>query len=57
MLDKKEDKLVYQKVNVDEKESITVFVTSSASGLIAPTTCVYKYKRFPPDIAEHFPKD
>lgn len=32
-------------------------VTGSASGEVAPTTCVYKDKRIPQDIAENFPKE
>lgn len=57
VLARKGDKTVYQKVNVDEKECVTVLVTGSASGEVAPTTCVYKYKRIPQDIAENFPKE
>ncbi|XP_039295124.1 uncharacterized protein LOC120353868 isoform X1 [Nilaparvata lugens] len=57
VLTRKGDKTVYQKVNADEKECITVLVTGSASGVVAPTTCLFKYKRIPQEIADNYPKE
>lgn len=57
VLAKKGDKTVYQQVNADEKECVTVLVTGSAGGNIAPTTVLFKYKRIPQDIADNFPHE
>ncbi|XP_046395793.1 uncharacterized protein LOC124163054 [Ischnura elegans] len=55
VLAKKGDKTVYQQVNSDEKECLTVLITGSASGAVPPPTVLYKYKRIPQEIAENFP--
>lgn len=36
---------------------MTVLVTGSANGVLAPTTVLYSYKRIPQDIADNFPTD
>lgn len=54
---KKGNKTVYQQVNPDEKECLTVLVTGSAAGAVPPPTVLFKYKRIPGEIAENFPKE
>ena len=55
VLAKKGCKTVYQQVNPDEKECVTVLLTGSASGIVAPTVVLFKYKRIPQEIADNFP--
>lgn len=57
VLAKKGDKTVYQQVNPDEKECLTVLVTGSASGAVPPPTVLFKYKRIPQEIAQNFPPE
>lgn len=57
VLARKGDKTVYQQVNADEKECVTVLMTGSASGIVAPTTILYKYKHVPQEIADNFPRE
>lgn len=48
-------KNVYQKVNADEKECITVLVTGNAAGEMAPPLICWKYERFPHEIVFSMP--
>ncbi|KAJ8940287.1 hypothetical protein NQ314_010757 [Rhamnusium bicolor] len=57
VLAKKGEKNIYQLINSDEKECITVLVTGNAAGLIAPTMVVFRYERIPRDIALSVPSD
>ncbi|CAK9810810.1 MFS-type transporter clz9 [Anthophora plagiata] len=57
VLVKKGAKTVYQQVNADEKECITALLICSASGLVAPTTVLFKYTRTPQEIVRNFPKE
>lgn len=41
----------------DEKENLTVLVTSNAAGVLAPPMVVYPYERLPAVIAHSVPKD
>ncbi|CAF4828048.1 unnamed protein product [Pieris macdunnoughi] len=54
VLAQKGDKTVYQQVNPDEKECLTVLITGSASGAIHPPTILFKYKIIPQEIAQNF---
>lgn len=51
------EKNVYQIVNNDEKECLTVSLIGNASGVVGPTMIVFNYVRIPVDIAESVPKD
>lgn len=53
----KGDKNVYQVVNSDEKECLTVLVTGSAAGQLPPPMIVFKYKRIPDDVGRSVPED
>ncbi|CAH4033334.1 unnamed protein product [Pieris brassicae] len=57
VLAQKGDKTLYQQVNPDEKECLTVLITGSASGTIPPPTILFKYKRIPQEIAQNFPPE
>ncbi|CAG4949152.1 unnamed protein product [Colias eurytheme] len=57
VLARKGEKNVYQQVNADDKECLTVLVTGNASGSLAPTTVLFSYKRIPQEIADNFPSD
>ncbi|KAJ8879233.1 hypothetical protein PR048_019839 [Dryococelus australis] len=52
----KGEKNVYQQVNTDEKECLTVLVTENANGDLAPTLMVFKYERVPHELADSAPK-
>lgn len=55
VLAKKGDKNVYQHVNADDKECLTVLVTGNAASTFASTTIIYPYKRMPAEISDNFP--
>ncbi|KAJ8930403.1 hypothetical protein NQ314_016798 [Rhamnusium bicolor] len=57
VLAKKGEKNIYQLINSDEKECLTVLVTGNAAGLTAPTMVVFCYERIPRDIAHSIPSD
>ncbi|XP_059047564.1 uncharacterized protein LOC131842986 [Achroia grisella] len=57
VLARKGEKNVYQQVNADDKECLTVLVTGNANGSLAPTTILFSYKRIPQEIADNFPSD
>lgn len=57
VLAKKGDKNVYNNINNDEKECLTVLITGSAAGIIAPPLVIFRYKRIPNEIAKSIPKD
>lgn len=48
---------VYNIVNNNEKENLTVLVTGNAAGQLAPTLVVFNYKRVPNIIYSTLPKD
>lgn len=48
---------MYQQVNADDKECLTVLVTGIANGFLAPTTVLFSYKRTSQEIADNFPPD
>lgn len=52
----KGEKNVYQQVNADEKECLTVLVTGNANGELAPPLIVFKYTRIPQGLAESVPE-
>lgn len=51
------EKNVYDVFGNDEKKSITVLITVSASGIIVPATIVYPWQRLNQNIALSIPKD
>ncbi|XP_030751725.1 jerky protein homolog-like [Sitophilus oryzae] len=53
----KGDKSVYQQVNSDEKECLTVLVTGNAAGQIPPPMVVFRYDRIPKEIAMSIPEN
>lgn len=55
VLAKKGDKTVYQQVNPDEKECLTVLITGNAAGHLAPPMVVFKYERIPKELALSVP--
>lgn len=50
-------KTVYQQINSNEKECLTVLVMANAAGKLAPPMVIFKYDRVPRDIAESVPDD
>ncbi|KAF6217229.1 hypothetical protein GE061_001583 [Apolygus lucorum] len=52
VLAQKGNKTIYQHVNNDEKECITVLVTANAAGQFAPPLLVFKYERIPSEILD-----
>lgn len=50
MLAKRGDKTVYNTINNDEKECLTVLLTGSAAGVVAPPLVLFRYKRIPSEI-------
>ncbi|KAJ4451842.1 hypothetical protein ANN_03320, partial [Periplaneta americana] len=55
VLARKGNKTIYQQVNSDEKECLTVLITGSANGSVVTPLVVYKYERLPPEITLNFP--
>lgn len=55
VLAQKGDKTVYQQVNSDEKECLTVLVTGNAAGDLAPPMILFRYERIPREISESIP--
>lgn len=55
VLARRGSKAVHQTGNSDEKECITVLVTTNAAGHMAPPCVVFKYKRIPIEIANSDP--
>lgn len=51
----KGQKSIYQQINSDEKECITVLITGNANGDLAPPLVVFKYERIPQDLASSVP--
>ncbi|KAJ8887516.1 hypothetical protein PR048_013732 [Dryococelus australis] len=52
----KGEKNVYQQVNADEKECLTLLVTGNGNEDLAPTSVVFKYERVPHELADSVPK-
>lgn len=57
VLAKRGDKTVYNTINNDEKECLTVLLTGSAAGVVAPPLVLFRYKRIPSEICNSIPKD
>lgn len=57
MLAKKGSRNVYNIVNNNEKENLTVLVTGNAAGQLAPTLVVLSYQRVPISIYSTLPKE
>lgn len=55
VLAKRGEKNVYQVVNADEKECLTVLLTANAAGHVAPPMVIFKYERIPKEIAASVP--
>lgn len=53
----KGDKTIYQKVNADEKECLTVLVTGNAAGDVPPPMIVFQYERIPRELAASIPEN
>lgn len=47
---------MYQHVNSDEKECLTVLVTGNAAGALVDTMIVFRYERIPGVIASSLPE-
>ena len=47
-------KTVYQQVNSDDKEFLTILITGNANGSVVTQLMIYKYKRLPPEITQNF---
>lgn len=56
VLARRGERNVYQQVNADEKDCLTVLVTGNANGEIAPPLIVFKYARIPLQLSESVPK-
>lgn len=57
VLAKKGDKCIFQQVNCDEKECITVLVTGNAAGDLCPPLLCLKYERLPQEIVAGVPPE
>ncbi|XP_050499973.1 uncharacterized protein LOC126880248 isoform X2 [Diabrotica virgifera virgifera] len=60
VLARKGDKTVYQQVNPDEKECLTVLagcLTGNAAGKLAPPMVIFKYERIPKELALSVPEE
>lgn len=57
VLAQKGSKNVYNIVNNNEKENLTVLITGNATGQLAPTLVVFNYKRVPTAIYSKLPKE
>ncbi|XP_063215801.1 uncharacterized protein LOC134527237 [Bacillus rossius redtenbacheri] len=57
VLAKKGDKNIFQQVNSDEKECITVLLTGNAAGELCPPLLCLKYERLPQDIVAGIPSE
>ncbi|XP_063232471.1 uncharacterized protein LOC134536610 [Bacillus rossius redtenbacheri] len=55
VLAQKGDKSIYQQVNTDEKECLTVLITGNAAGKVCPPLVCFKYERLPQDIVSSMP--
>lgn len=53
---KKGSKVVYNRVNNNEKESITTLITGNAAGQIAPPLMLFEYQRIPGYITRKLPE-
>lgn len=51
----KGDKCIYQQVNSDEKECLTVLITGNAAGDVVSPMVIFKYERIPKDICLSVP--
>lgn len=51
----KGNKTVYQQVNPDEKECLTVLMTGNAAGDMSPPMVIFKYQRIPREIVLSVP--
>ena len=49
------DKTIYQQVNSDDKECLTVLITGNANSSVVTPLAVYKHERLPPEIMQNFP--
>ena len=50
----KGDKTIYQQVNSDDKECLTVLITGNANSSVGIHLVVYKYEHLPPEITLNF---
>ncbi|XP_011687383.1 PREDICTED: tigger transposable element-derived protein 1-like isoform X2 [Wasmannia auropunctata] len=57
VLARKGSKNVYNIVNNNEKENLTVLITGNAAGQLAPTLVVFNYKRVPNPIYSTLPQE
>lgn len=55
VLVRKNSKMVYTRINNDEKECITALIGGNAAGKVMPTMVVYSYQRIPALLTELFP--
>lgn len=51
----KGDKTIYQQINPDKNECLTVLITSKASGQMAPPMVIFRYERIPKELASSVP--
>ncbi|TGZ48732.1 Tigger transposable element-derived-like protein [Temnothorax longispinosus] len=56
VLVKKGDKAVYNFINNDDKECLTVLFTASAAGAMAPPMILFTYERIPASISASIPE-
>ena len=52
-----QEKEIYQQVNSDVKEYLTVLITGNANGSVVTPLVVNKYERLPPEITLNFPSN
>ncbi|XP_020294258.1 uncharacterized protein LOC109859930 [Pseudomyrmex gracilis] len=57
VLAEKRSKNIYNIVNNNEKQNVTVLVTANAAGQLAPTMVVFAYKRVPSSIYVTMPEE
>ncbi|CAH0560708.1 unnamed protein product [Brassicogethes aeneus] len=57
VLARKGDKTIYQQVNPDEKECLTVLVTGNAAGQVVSPMVIFKYERVPRELAFSVPNE
>lgn len=55
ILAQKGQKKVYQVVNADDKECLTVLITGNANGDVSPPLICFKYERIPQDLVAEMP--
>lgn len=57
VLARKGDKTIYQQVNPDEKECLTVLITGNAAGQVVSPMVLFKYERVPRELAFSVPDE